>query len=186
MSKLIARFGPVVEKITNYGAYHKKGFFQIALISTALISGILALFVSPVTALVFAAMLLSIYAVWRKPEAVVLILAVYTPFEPFLLKFVGDNFYIFARYAPEALIYGLALSVISKLIIKKLKFQDTPLDLPFIFLIVSALTSILINAAPITYSILGLRQITRFIILFFVVVQLRPSKELVKKITALM
>ena len=33
-----------------------------------------------------------------RPEIIVLCLAIYAPFEPFLLKFVSDDIYLYARY----------------------------------------------------------------------------------------
>ena len=122
---------------------------------------------------------------WR-PEYTVLFLAAYTPFEPFLLKFVPDDIYLYARYFSEGLIYILAASVIWRLVVRRRKAVPTPLDLPFIFFLLVALTSLVVNAVPLFTGILGLRQIIRFILLFFIIVYLRPRQEFVRRLVWLM
>lgn len=118
-------------------------------------------------------------AVVVKPELVVLALAAYTPFEPFLLKFVPDELYIFARYLPEVLIYSL-LAVAFLRLKAKGKSASTPIDLPFVFFLIVAATSLILNSVPWVNGMLGIRQIIRFILLFFAVSYLNPSRGDIK------
>ncbi|MFA6131763.1 MAG: O-antigen ligase family protein [Patescibacteria group bacterium] len=109
--------------------------------------------------------------------------AVYLPFEPFVLKFVPDDIYVFARYFSEVLIYLLCAVVVWRAINGKLKIKSTPINLPFVLFLVVAISSAIINFVEPSIAILGLRQIIRFILIFFVVIYLRPDRSFVKKIT---
>lgn len=106
----------------------------------------------------------------------------YLPFEPFLLKWVPDDVYVYARYFSEIIVYLLVASTIWKRITKQLTFKQTPLDIPFILFVIIALTSALINFVPIFDALMGVRQIVRFILLFFVTVYLAPSERWIKTV----
>lgn len=113
-------------------------------------------------------------------------LAVYLPFEFFFLKFVPDDAYVFAKYFSEVLIYILLAVVVWRRATRQIKNTATPIDLPFVLFIVVALASAVINFVDPTIAILGLRQIVRFILVLFIAAYLRPSREYVAKLTAVM
>jgi len=119
---------------------------------------------------------------FTRPKYAVLFLAVYIPLEPFLLKFVPDEIYVYARYFSEGLIYILLLSVIFKLLSRDKKIISTPIDLPLVLFIIVAIAALVINLVPPFTGILGLRQILRFILFFYVIVYLNLPKEFIKKI----
>lgn len=123
---------------------------------------------------------------FARPLWTVLILAVYLPFEPFVLKFTPDEIYVFARYFSECLIYLLCAVVIWRLLIRAQKMQQSIIDLPFALFVFLLISSAVINAVEPTVAILGLRQILRFVLVFFIVVQLRPSKNYIRLMTAIM
>lgn len=118
-----------------------------------------------------------------RPEITLGILAVYLPFESVLLKFVPDEVYLFARYGSELLIYLVAGVVIFSLLSGKKQYHQTPFDLPFFLFVLVLLASSLVNLVPPTIAILGLRQILRFMILFFLVAFIKPSKAFIRKLT---
>ncbi|HLD18349.1 MAG TPA: O-antigen ligase family protein [Patescibacteria group bacterium] len=111
------------------------------------------------------------------------ILAAYLPFESLVLKFVPDEIYVFAKYFPEGLIYLLVALVVWRRLSGKLKAIRTPINLPFAFFVVVAIASIVINFVHPTIAVLGLRQILRFIFVFFIAVALNPSRPYVQKLT---
>lgn len=160
--------------------------FLFLLLATGLFSATLVAFSSPLKAFAVVLTLVIFGLAFWKPEHVILFLAAYTPFEPFLLKFVGDELYIYARYFSEGLIYVLLASVAVRLFLKERKMVTTPIDLPFIFFLLVAATSLIVNAVPPLYGILGLRQIVRFILLFFIIVYLEPDKAYVRRMTWVM
>ncbi len=126
--------------------------------------------------------LAGIWAVQR-PLAAIAALAVYLPFEPFLLKFVPDEAYVFVRYVPEVLIYVLLALVVFRVVFGHREYKTSALDLPFALFLVVLFASTLINAVPISIAALGVRQILRFVFLFFIVRQLAPDKAYVKRLT---
>lgn len=131
------------------------------------------------------AVILAIF-VYIRPNWVVLFLAAYIPFEPFLLKFVPDELYVFARFFSEVLIYVLLAAVYLKRWIDGEKRDATPLDLPFILFFLTAVASGIANFLEPTVMVLGLRQVIRFMLLFFAVVAMRPSREMVKTVLIVM
>ncbi|PJA45357.1 hypothetical protein CO174_03470 [Candidatus Uhrbacteria bacterium CG_4_9_14_3_um_filter_50_9] len=136
------------------------------------VSGVIVLFVLGVTIV--------------RPHYTLGFLAVYLPFESIILKFTPDDVYVFARYFAESLIYVVVLVVAVRWLSGKLKFQQTPLDLTFLLFVLVLLGSALVNLVEPTTAILGLRQILRFMIIFFLVVQLDPSKVFIKQLTLAM
>jgi len=113
-------------------------------------------------------------------------LAVYLPFEPFLLKFIPDDIYVFARYFSELLIYFLSAVVVWRMATKQIKFRSSPIDLAFVLFLVVAVSSAIINFVNPSIAVLGLRQIVRFVLVFFIVIYLSPSRSFIEKITLAM
>ncbi|EKD33427.1 MAG: Lipid A core-O-antigen ligase [uncultured bacterium] len=121
-----------------------------------------------------------------KPEYLLAFLAVYLPFEPFLLKFVPDTVYVYARFSSEALIYVAAGAVVLKLLRGVGKINRTPMDLQFVLFVLVLFVSSILNALDPTLVVLGARQIIRFMIVFFAIVYLSPSDKFIKKLTVAM
>ncbi len=111
------------------------------------------------------ALLALYYADWT-----LLFIAAYTPFEEFVLKWVPGQLYALLRFAPEALM----IAILAALLLRNLKagrqWRSTPLDLPLLlFLIVSALSA-LWNDVPAVVWLLGVREYSRYIVVFYIVV----------------
>jgi len=122
----------------------------------------------------------------RQPLWTLAFLAIYLPFEPFLLKFTPDELYLYARYFSEGLIYVLAAVVAVRSVTGKAKMTQTPIGLPFVLFLVVLAASSVINLVEPQIAILGIRQIIRFILVFFIAVYLAPSKTYVTKLTQVM
>ncbi len=110
------------------------------------------------------------------------LLAVYLPFESIILKFTPDDAYLFARYLSEGLVYLVLAVVVVKILTNKIEIRQSPIDLPFFLFGVVLLASSLINAVSPWIAVLGIRQIIRFMLVFFLVVHLRPTKEFIKNL----
>lgn len=137
-----------------------------------------------IIALVFTAALFVITLI--RPRWALLFLAVWMPFEPFLLKFVPDELYLYARYFSEGLIYILAFTVLIRLLARGKHGKQTPIDFPFVLFFAVLVISAIVNAVPASIAILGARQILRFVILFFVVIYLYPSQDFVRRLITVM
>lgn len=118
-----------------------------------------------------------------RPLWIISLLAVYLPFEPFILKFVSDEVYGYARFFSEGMIYVLCGVVCVQLMAGKIKRKPTVLDWPFLLFVGTLVCSAVINLVPPTIAILGIRQIIRFILVFFVIVHLSPSASYIKQLT---
>ena len=147
---------------------------------------LLVVFVSPWKVLAFflGAGLLTI--VYLRPTWMLAFLAVYIPLEPFLLKFVPDELYIYAKYFSEVLIYLLLASALLRRWLSDEKRAPTPLDLPFALLVLVAVASAISNFVQPTIAVLGIRQIIRFMLLFFAAAALAPSRAFMRKLTVIM
>jgi len=173
MNKFLEKF--------NFVGLNRQTIVWITIILSLVLSMAIA-FLSPWKVLLVAIGLFFIFVSFSRPKYAVLFLAVYVPLEPFILKFIPDEIYVFARYFSESLIYILLASVIFKLLKREKRIVSTPIDLPFILFIIVALSSLVINLVPPFVGILGLRQILRFILFFYIIVYLNLDKKFIKKI----
>lgn len=121
-----------------------------------------------------------------RPEWTLGFLAVYLPFESFILKWMPDDIYLFARYFSEVLIYVLAGVVLVRILSGSAKMRQTRIDFPFILFLIALVSTAIINAVSPTVAILGMRQILRFMIVFFIVVYLYPTKDFIRSLTTIM
>lgn len=151
--------------------------------------GLLALFLllqsmfSPAVAFAALFSLVILAVAFLSPTAILAALAIYLPFEPFVLKFIPDSIYVFARFASEGLLYLMAFVVFWRWISGRIQLKKTALDTPFVLFVITLIASALIHFVPIPVALLGLRQILRFMIVFFLVVYLQPSKRFIQRLT---
>lgn len=137
-------------------------------------------FVSPWKVLAGLIAITVLVTVYARPEWAVLFLAAYIPFEPFLLKFVPEELYVFARFFSETLIYLLLAAVLLRNRLEGLRRSPTTIDLPFALFLLTAAASAIANFVEPSIAILGLRQVMRFMLFFFAVAAMRPSREFVR------
>ncbi len=150
------------------------------------LAALLGIIISPWKAVGLALALTVVIVTMARPNWALFFLAVYTPLEPFLLKFVPDELYIYARYFSEGLVYLLLAAVAIRIFSREKKLVATPIDLPFVFFLLVAVTSLVVNFVPPFIGILGLRQIIRYILLFFVTVYLNPDDKFIRNVTTAM
>jgi hypothetical protein len=129
-----------------------------------------------------AAALIFLVLSFTRPRWVLGFLVIWIPLEPFLLKFVPDEVYVYARYFSEGLIYFLGIMVLVRIIMGQKRLRHTPLDLPTLLFIVVLIGSALLNTVEASVAMLGIRQILRFVILFFVVSFLYPPRAFIRKL----
>ncbi|PIX62208.1 hypothetical protein CO057_03415 [Candidatus Uhrbacteria bacterium CG_4_9_14_0_2_um_filter_41_50] len=141
-----------------------------------------SVFFSPQIVMALVLSVVILFLSFLRPTWTLGFLLLYLPFEPFLLKWISDDIYIFAKYGSELLIYVLAGSVIWKRISGQIKLKSTPIDIIFFIFILLAITSALVNWIPVTYAILGIRQIIRFILLFFITFYLSPNNKWIRNV----
>jgi hypothetical protein len=157
-------------------------FLLVGLFLLSVVSLLGIVFVSP--ALVIGILLgaVTILFTFYRPTWALGFLSLYLPFEPFLLKWVPNDLYVFARYGSELLVYLLVAATLAHILFGEAKLRRTPADLPFILFLVSLAASVVINFVPPFQAILGIRQILRFVLLFFITIFLAPSKRWVRTV----
>ena len=160
-------------------AYERKVFLIVG--SSTVVLAAVAVFTSPLKVLAVIITLIAIALSITRPYMVVVALALWTPFEPFLLKFVPDELYVYARYFPEALIYLMAGLVTVHVLLERRKLPTTPIDLPFILFMVAVIASAFLNLVSPSIALLGVRQIIRYIIYYYAVVYLAPPKTRIRQ-----
>lgn len=141
--------------------------FLLALIFLAICTGLIAfLSFSKALAMIVGIGFLALSFV--RPDLVLLFLAVYFPFEPFLLKFVPNDVYVLARYFSEGLIYLLIVSLAWHMFAGRIQKRAPTLLVPFLLLIADGALSAFANHVPLEVAFLGMRQIVRFMLVFFI------------------
>ena len=155
-------------------------------IAVGLFAIIGAVFVSPWLLIAILLGAAAIWATYKEPMWTVSFLALWWPLEPFILKFIPDDIYVFARYGSEMLVYLLVVVVLFGVWTKKYHRRSTPADLPFLLFVGILIVSTILNALPIGTAFLGARQILRFVILFFVIVLRYPRRYWIRRVLAVM
>lgn len=164
-----------------------KKIFLVSVSGLAIVAfSLVVIFFSPAFALAILGGALIIVGCWRYPLWALLFLAVWLPFEPFALKWVSDELYVAARYGSEFLIYALATTALIKSMIQGRSFPKTPLVIALGVIAIFAFASAVLNGNTIFDSLMGFRQIFRFILLFGVALLIDiPRKYVATLITAI-
>lgn len=152
-----------------------------------LVGGVLGIvFLSPLTVLGLLLGIFFLILTIVSPLSALAFLAVYLPFEPFLLKWTPDEIYLYARFFSEALIYLILAVAVVRQVISGRRFESNVITLPFTLFLVALLASVVINLVDPMIAIFGLRSILRFLLVFFAVVLLAPSKEYIRRLTIIL
>lgn len=122
--------------------------------------------------------------IFRQPNWTVLFLVIYMPFESFILSKlpVSDQLYLALQFFSELLIYGTFVLVMVKRFLQRPVFPRTAVDVPIILLLVIILASILVNQVPTWGSLLNFRSLFRYVVLFYLVVNLNLTRKWASRI----
>lgn len=141
---------------------------------------------SPTIVLALIFLSATIFLTIVRPLWIVGFLALYLPFESLILKFTPQDAYVLIRYASELLIYVIALVILLRVLVRSIKIPQTPIDLPFVLFVATLVGSAVINLVEPSIAILGMRQIVRFMLVFFLVIYLKPSKKFIQTLTLIL
>jgi hypothetical protein len=162
--------------------YLRTALVCVCLVSCGLLIGVFAAIEPLLAILVVVALPLIPWAV-RNVHVVVLLLAVYTPFEEFILKWLPGSLAAALRFAPEALILLLLAMIVLRNIGHGTWWKKTPLDLPAaLFLVFSALSALAYDV-PAAVWILGIREFARYVFLYYLVVNAGLTYKMIKVMT---
>ena len=175
----------VLASAFRFRSTYERRVFAVTVVFILALS-VASAFLSPLKILALILSVVALAVAITRPYLVVVGLAVWTPLEPFLLKFVPDELYVYARYFPEALLYVLAVLVVIHVLLERRRLPSTPIDFTFILFLFALVCSSLINLVPISTTVLGYRQILRYLVLFFAVVYLAPPKTRIRQTILIM
>ena len=116
------------------------------------------------------------------PFWIVFVIAVYTPFEEFLIKWMPSAIGGLIRFFPEVVLYGLMIQVLSTRFFKTRELKATPIDLLLSLFFVSALISVIINGSRLSASLINMRSLWRYLSVFYIVVNINISNSQLKSI----
>lgn len=168
-----------------YHTAEERTRFAIVGLVLLLLAGVVGVvFLSPTLTLALVAAIAVVFVSFVRPTWTLLFFMWYLPFEPFLLKWVPDDVYVYARYASELLVYLLVAVVVWRVVAGVQPWRRTPIDVYVLVFLFILFMSTAINFSTSTVAVLGIRQIIRFVLLYFVTVQLAPSKRFVRVLLA--
>ncbi len=161
-----------------YEAAEERTRFAVVGLVLLVVAGVAGIvFFSATMTLALLGALVVVFVAFVRPTWVLLAFMWYLPFEPFLLKWVPDDVYVYARYASELLVYVLVAVVLWRLVSGAASWRKSPVDVFALLFLFILLISSLVNFSTGTVMVLGIRQIIRFVLLYFVTVQLAPGKR---------
>jgi len=158
--------------------------FETAVVFAVLVMSTMATFLySPIFGLGLAFAWIVLLISLKKPQLAILGLAAYFPFESFLLKFVPDDTYAYARFFPEIVLYFLCASVLISWYSKgERKIPAKPLLLAGGIFASGLIVSSAINFVDPTVAVIGIRQIVRFMFVALALIFLRPKEKFVRQL----
>ncbi len=164
-----------------YLNFQKNKFLFLGMVAIILIAASIA-FISPLASPIILIVALIFYLSIKDIKNGILFLTAYLPFEPWLLKFVPEPFYVYVRFASEGLIIFLVLYLIFQYLtgLKKFRYQKTPLDLIIILFLAIGLISIFYNQVELSVGLLSLRQLLRYVLVFYLLVYVGVDKKFIK------
>jgi hypothetical protein len=103
--------------------------------------------------------------------------AMYLPFEELFLKYAPDQIYPFFRYGGEAVIVLLFFTLVIKNFLEGKGWRRTPIDVPILLLVCAVAASTIVNSVPVVVAASGVKNLFRYIFLFFIITQSDFSKK---------
>jgi len=115
---------------------------------------------------------------------IILLLVVFMPFEDFVIKYIpGPPVIRFgAQFASEVLIYLTALLVFLWRLRQGRAVRRSPIELPLIIFVFFAFISILLNRPPLFGSFVNVRSFLRYVVLFYLVINLDLSSKQIRRL----
>jgi ABC-type multidrug transport system fused ATPase/permease subunit len=136
--------------------------------------------IGPVVALLAAVACAVALLVVRYPFLTLMLIAVYTPFEEFLLKWLPPRLASPAHYIPEAMIMFILACLLGRNLLRGV-WRRTPIDLPCLaFLLVTAASAVK-NTVPSVVWLLGIREFGRYILLYYALVNCNPDRDTIRR-----
>lgn len=114
----------------------------------------------------------------KRPFWIILFLTAYIPLETVLLRPLPEGIYAYAQFFGEALIYLTFAAQIGLRILTDKPLRRTPVDVILLAFLLVGLLSMFASQAPVPGSLINLRSLFRYVVLFYLIVNLnlRPKQ----------
>ena len=109
------------------------------------------------------------------PFWIVFVIAIYTPFEEFLIKWLPATVGGLMRFFPEVILYGLMLQILRRRFFNTRNLKATPIDLLLVLFFISTAISMAVNGSDLVASLINLRSLWRYLSVFYVLVNVEVS-----------
>ena len=146
----------------------------------AILSGTAAVIAPELFGALFA---LALFIYFRKhKERFVIFLLIYTPFEELILKMLPDASYAYVRFMWEGMLFVMmALMIIENLFLSR-KWKRSPIDMLILMFLAVWFISNIENSSPVISSLPILKNIIRYIPLFYIIYNLKPDRKFLTRI----
>lgn len=117
-------------------------------------------------------------------STLIILLAAYMPFENMILKYlpVPDSVYGFLRFGSEVVIYFLFIIMLMSNGLRGRLLLRTPIDRSLLSFLAIAVFSMFWNHAPIAASLIGMRDLMRYVFLFYIVANIDFPSSSVRRL----
>ena len=130
--------------------------------------------------------LLGLWLVFRleKSELFLYLLLIWFPLESLILRYTPIDYFVYVKYIPELLLYGVFFAgwiFFVKRTGRLIPYRNPIFKWIILFIIVASISLFINQYHPLVWA-LGLRQLLRFVLVFFVIIFMDYSKSSIKKI----
>jgi len=119
---------------------------------------------------------------WNRREKLVIIMLLCTPFEELLLKILPDQYYAPVRYMWEGLLLAFMLAMFWEKVVLKRAWRHSVIDLPLIIFVAAWFFSGMVNSRGLYMSSIYLKNLIRYIPLFYILFNLNLTSRFIRKI----
>ena len=150
-------------------------------VSCTIVGVIIVAFKSTIVFAVLFGFLLSVYFV-SHPKVLILFLAIYLPFQDFVLRWVSPSLFLPIRWSSETLIAFCFIWLCLNKLVRREPLKRTIIDLPLLGFLLAVLLSALWNGSGFLDSAMWLGPVLRYVLLFYIIVNLDVDEKYTKKV----
>lgn len=168
--------------LTAQSADLKKPLFEswFFIIPAIILTALVAIFALELTGFLLAGILFVYF--WRHKDKLVLFLIIYTPFEEVVLKMLPDNLYAPARYFWEGMLFAMLGLILFERFVLSRQWKKSIIDTSILVFILAWFLSGFINNIPVFSSLASIKNLIRYIAIFYIIYNLKPDKKFLSKI----
>jgi hypothetical protein len=165
-------------QIANIRRFQFSKAFLIA--PLALFIGLTANFFPQLAVIVLGAVLFGYF--WNHKDKLIIFLIIYTPFEELFAKVLPDSFYLPTRYMWEAMLFGFMFLMLLEKGVFTRSWKKSPIDILGLSFLAIWIVSGLINSRPLIFLPMHIKNIIRYVPIFYIIFNLKPNINFLKTI----